>query len=147
MDVSTAAGLLTVASSMDNRKVDPETAQVWAQALDGVDPIDAQTAVIRHYSVPGAKWMMPGDVIAGVRTIENERIAAAPDVYSLEPPKRITDLEGDDFDREYLLWIQETSRRIRRGEPIEVGPARVPLADSEDRMRELLSSLKAEKVS
>lgn len=115
-----AAVLLATAASFDNRQQNTHATRAWAEALQDVDFQDAQTAIVNHYRAE-TRWIMPADVVAGVKAIERERLAAAPNLYELEPPKRVTDLDGDEFDAAYLEWIQEQSRRVRRGLPIEAG--------------------------
>lgn len=119
MDVTQAALLLTVAASFDNRKPDADAARAWSIALDGIDFDDARAAIIRHFR-ESTEWLMPAHVITNVKRIERERIAAAPNLYELTPPDRIANLDGEDFDRAYLIWIKEQARRVRRGLPLDV---------------------------
>lgn len=135
-----AAVLLANASGYDHRKEDKYASRAWSIALADVDFQDAQTAIDRHYAKT-RDWIMPADVIAGVKAIEAERMAAAPNVYELEPPKSVTDLDGEAFDTAYLAWIQETTRKIRRGEPYKTG-TRPPAVDDADRIRELVASVR-----
>lgn len=137
-----AAVLLTVAASFDNRKPDRDVVRAWAAALEAFDFTDAQTAIINHYRTE-SRWIMPSDIAAGVKAIERDRVASAPNVYELEPPKSVTDLDGEEFDAAYLAWVQETSRRIRRGLPIETG-TRAPAVDDGNRVRELVAAMDAE---
>lgn len=134
-----AAVLLAHASGYDKRKEDQYATRAWSIALADVDFRDAQTAIDRHY-VKSNDWIMPADVIAGVRGIESERLAAAPNVYELEPPAHVRDMDGPEGDAAYLSWIQETTRKIRRGEPYETG-VRAPAVDDPARLRELVAAV------
>lgn len=134
-----AVALLHLASGFDNRKPDKDNTRAWAAVLADVDFEDAQTAIINHYRT-NSDWIMPSDVVAGVRAIESERLAQAPNVYELEPPRSVTDLDGEAFDAAYLAWVQETSRRIRRGLPIDTG-TRAPAVDDPGRVKELVATV------
>jgi hypothetical protein len=122
-----AAALLALASSFDNRTQNSAATRAWAEALSDVDFQDAQTAIVEHYKTE-SRWIMPADVRNGVRNIQRERAAAAPDVYELEPPTWVTELEGEEFDAAYLVWIKDNSERARKGLPLEAGPTPVPVA-------------------
>lgn len=134
-----AAVLLAHASGYDNRKEDKYASRAWSIALADVDFQDAQTAIDQHYAKT-RDWIMPADVIAGVRAIESDRLAEAPNVYELEPPSWVRDKDGPEGDAAYLEWIQDTTRRIRRGEPYETGE-RPPAVDDPARLRELVAAV------
>lgn len=134
-----AAVLLAYASGYDKRKEDTYATRAWATALADVDFADAEKAIDRHYAAT-RDWIMPADVIAGVRAIQAERLAAAPNVYELEPPAWVRDLDGPEGDAAYLAWIQDTTRRIRMGEPYETGE-RAPAVDDPARLRELVAAV------
>lgn len=140
MEIAEAAALIAVAGGFDNRKPDRDASIVWAEALRGVDFTDAKEAVMNHYRAE-SRWIMPADVIKGVRAIEASRIAAAPSLDDLVPPTRVTALEGEQFDTAYLAWRKEQAHRIRRGLPLDVGHA--PLSVPEERVRELVGALSA----
>lgn len=117
-----AAALLAVAAAFDNRKPDAHTARAWAEALHSTDFQDARTVIVEHYT-HDHRWIMPSDVVKGVKALEDERITAAPIIDDLPLPDRLTSMEdGPEFNAAYLGWLQETHRRIRRGLPLEVGP-------------------------
>lgn len=120
-----AAALLAIASSFDNRAQNSAATRAWAEALADVDFGDAQTAIVNHYAT-SREWIMPADVLNGVRAIEAERVHEAPNVYELEPPTWVTELEGEAFDAAYLAWIKEQGRRARAGLPLDAGPTPVP---------------------
>lgn len=122
-----AAALLAHAAGYDNRKPDAHAARAWAEALSDIDFQDALTAIANHYG-SSREWIMPSDVRAGVRAIENQRLSNLPNLYELEPPESVTALIDDDeaFNAAYLEWIQSQARRARKGEPLETGPQQVP---------------------
>lgn len=137
-----SVALLALASGFDNRKPDRETARAWTEALADVNYDDARTVIVSHYR-ESTDWIMPGHVVAGVRAIEAARVAAAPNLYELEPPRSVTDLDGAEFDAAYMDWLQESARRVRRGLPVETG-TRAPAVDDSDRVRELVAAVRAE---
>lgn len=120
-----AIALLTIASGFDNRQPDRDTPRFWAEALADVNYDDARTVIIEHFK-HSTEWLMPAHIIKGVRKLESDRVESAPNVYELEPPTWVTELEGEEFDAAYLVWIKEQARRVRRGEPVEAGPDPVP---------------------
>jgi hypothetical protein len=102
-----AAALLTVAAAFDNRKPDPDAAQAWALALDGLPFIDCRDAIVQHYR-GSSEWLMPSRVIATVRQVRNKRIAEAGD---LTPPRGL----NDDQER---AWMADARRRLGDGETL-----------------------------
>lgn len=134
-----ATALLAIAAGFDNRKPDRDTVRAWTEALAEVDYDDARTVIISHYKT-STDWIMPAHVVTGVRQIQAERLANSPNVYELEPPPHVTDLDGEAFDAAYLSWIQDTTRRIRRGEPYETGQ-RPPAVEDPARLRELVAAV------
>lgn len=111
MTPSQAAALLTLCSAYDNRKPDADQARAWALVLDGCDYEDAQAAVVRHYR-ESRDWLMPADVVSGVRAMRVKRW----DTYYAEhgfpvPPSRFADdpAAGNE-------WVAEARERIMRGE-------------------------------
>lgn len=137
-----AVALLAIASGFDNRKPDRDTPAFWAETLADVDYDDARAVIVAHFH-ESTEWLMPAHIVKGVREIEAARVAAAPNLYELEPPKYVTDLDGEDFDAAYMAWLQESARRIRRGLPIDSG-TRAPAIEDADRIRELVASVRAE---
>jgi len=75
MTPAEAAALLTVAAAFDNRKPDADQARAWAAALDGLRFTDCREAIVGHYRI-SREWMMPKDVIVGVKKIRDRRILA-----------------------------------------------------------------------
>lgn len=120
-----AAALLAMASSFDNREQNSHATRAWAEALKDIDFTDARQVIIDHYR-SDHRWIMPSDVIAGVKALEAERIAAAPNLEELEPPEWLQLMEdGPEFTAAYLEWRKENARRVRRGLPLDVGPSPV----------------------
>lgn len=113
-----AAALLAMSAQFDNRKPSADAARGWAKALERVDFRDASDAIVAHYR-ESSDWIMPADVIRLVRKAD----AVFTDVLDeLEPPERIMSLpDGPEFNAAYLGWLKEQRRRLRRGEPLEVG--------------------------
>ena len=134
-----AVALLALASGFDNRKPERETVRAWTEALADVDYDDARTVIVAHFH-ESTDWLMPAHIVRGVRDLERARVAAAPNLYDVEPPARVTQLDGPAFDAAYLEWLQESHRRIRRGLPIETSDP-VPAVDDPDRVRELVAAV------
>lgn len=120
-----AVALLAKASEFDNRKPDRDTARAWTEALAHVNYDDARTVIVDHYR-ESTDWIMPAHIVRGVRALEAARVADSPNVYELEPPSWVTDLDGPEFDAAYLRWIKDQARRVKRGLPVEAGPSPVP---------------------
>lgn len=120
-----AAALLALASDFDGREPNPHAARSWAEALADVDFTDARQVIVDHYRTQ--HWrIMPSHVVDGVRALEKARVEAGPNVDDLPLPERLQLMDdGPEFTAAYLEWLQETHRRIRRGVPLEVGPAPV----------------------
>jgi hypothetical protein len=122
-----AAALLAYAAGYDNRQPDQFAASSWAEALEDIDFTDARQVIKKHYQST-RDWIMPSDVINGVRAMERARIDLAPNLDEVEPPLHIQAMEdGPDFTAAYLAWRKEQARRVRRGLPLEVGPPAIPV--------------------
>lgn len=108
MKPTEAAALLTIAAAFDNRKPDPDAAKAWAMALDGLRFEDCREAIVTHYRT-SREWMMPADVVSGVKRMRRERLqafGALPD-----PP---ADLDPAD-PAAYQRWMRETTTAIADG--------------------------------
>ena len=101
MTPAEAAALLALAAAYDNRKPDADAAQAWALALDGYPFTDCRTAVVEHYR-ESREWMMPSDVIDGVKRIRHERLMAFGPIPV--PPEEL---------RDNFYAEQEWTRRVR----------------------------------
>jgi hypothetical protein len=82
-----AAALLTIAAAYDNRKPDADQAKAWAMALDGHRFEDCRDAIVAHYR-KSRDWLMPSDVIGGVRRLRDKRLD---DFGPILPPARYAD--------------------------------------------------------
>jgi hypothetical protein len=105
MKPTEAAALLAIAAAYDNRKPDPDAATAWAMALDGLRFEDCRQVVVKHYQ-RSRDWMMPVDVISGVKRLRADRILA------FGPYDVPSGLSG----AEYAALIGNTNRRIGDGE-------------------------------
>lgn len=105
MKPTEAAALLTIAAAYDNRKPDPDAAKAWAMALDGLRFEDCRQVVVEHYRT-SREWMMPVDVIGGVKRLRHQRILA---FGPYDVPSGLSDAE-------YSRFITDTNRRIGDGE-------------------------------
>lgn len=113
MSPAEAALLLGVAAAYDNRTVSEIAARAWAEALAGVELADAKAVVVEHYRRT-RDWIMPADVLAGVKAMQRARLAAAP------PPLPSTD---PDNVREYLAETRALRAQIASGQinPNQIG--------------------------
>lgn len=111
MEAAEAAALLGVAASFDNRKPDRDAAMAWALALDGVRVDDARAAIIGHYRSEH-RWIMPSDVMKGVRRIVQERQA---ELHNMDLPVELAQMEdGPEFNAAYLDWVK--TREVPQGQ-------------------------------
>jgi len=111
MTPTEAAALLAIAAAYDNRQPNPETAQAWALALDGLRFEDCRDAIVRHFQT-STDWVMPPHVIAEVKRIRSKRITDHP---PLTPPPGT--------EAEQRTWLAEARRRIGDGEAIDCDAA------------------------
>lgn len=107
MKTTEAAALLTIAATFDNRKPDADHAKAWAMALDGLRFEDCRDVIVDHYR-RSREWLMPIDVIGGVRRLREKRIA---DYGPIEPP---ADMDPDDTGS-YARFMSEARRGIADG--------------------------------
>lgn len=105
MKPTEAAALLTIAAAYDNRKPDPDAAKAWAMALEGLRFEDCRQVVVSHYQ-RSRDWMMPIDVIQGVKKLRRDRILA---FGPYEVPSGMTGAE-------YAGYIGGVNKRIGDGE-------------------------------
>lgn len=108
MNTQEAAALLSIAAAFDNRKPDPDAAKAWSVALDGHRFEDCRDAIVAHYRKT-TDWLMPGHVIAAVKTVRASRIEDHP---PLTPPADLDPIET-------VAWLKEARRRIGDGEAID----------------------------
>jgi hypothetical protein len=72
------ARLLALIAAFDRRTVGEADVEAWHLVLSHTDPEDCGEAVRQHYG-RSRDWLMPVDVVLGVRRIRAQRIAAAGD--------------------------------------------------------------------
>lgn len=109
MTPAEAAALLGIAAAFDNRKPDPDAAQAWAIALNDLRFADCRDAIVEHYR-RSSDWLMPEHVIAGVKRIRRNRVAA----YGTLPAP--THIDPDDT-AALNAWTVRTTRDIADGNP------------------------------
>lgn len=107
MTPTEAAALLAVCAAYDNRKPDPDTAQAWALALDGIRFHDARDVIVDHYK-QSTDWIMPAHVRRGVKKLRGKRLEAMADPI---PPADLTPLQT-------IAWLKDVRRRIADGEDV-----------------------------
>lgn len=71
------ARLLALVQAFDNRKVDELVVAAWQPLLAITDFDDACDAVREHYART-SEWVMPADVLAGVKRIRADRLDRVP---------------------------------------------------------------------
>src|SRR5690606_21682987 len=79
--------LLALASAIDNRKPDRDTASIWAVMLGDLSFEDCRDAIAEHYRTK-RDWLMPADTR---RIVTNRRRSRIEAVGHVEPPR---ELEG-----------------------------------------------------
>jgi hypothetical protein len=107
MTPAEAAALLTIAAAYDNRKPDADAAKAWAMALEDYPYDDCRTAVVEHYR-ESRDWLMPSDVIDGVKHIRKERLIMFGPLPP--PPEELR----DNFTAEQE-WTLQVRRQIAEG--------------------------------
>lgn len=98
--------LLTTAAAYDRRTVGEADVIAWHRAVGDLDFLDAQDAVIAHYTQT-TDWLMPAHVIKGVKAIRAARLALAP---VPAPPAELTDQP-----RDYKAALQAGVTKLARG--------------------------------
>lgn len=118
MKPTEAAALLTIAAAYDNRKPDVDQAKAWALALDGLRFEDCRVVIVEHYR-RNREWLMPVDVVSGVKRLRDRRIAEYGPI-DLPPGFDPDDTAG------YARHLREMRRQIgdgtlTPGAPVAVG--------------------------
>jgi hypothetical protein len=126
MKATEAAALLTIAAAYDNRRPDADQAKAWAMALDDLRFEDCRTVIVEHYR-KSRDWLMPVDVIQGVKRLRSDRL------LEFGPVPEPQGIDPDDTER-YTAAYMALQRSIADGEltreqydreaPVAVGPAR-----------------------
>jgi hypothetical protein len=98
--------------------------------LADLDFQECRQAITDHYATEH-RWVMPSDVRKRVDSAHVE--VAGPAMVAmldeLEPPEWLTAMDdGPEFNAAWVAWRKEQARRIRAGEPLDVGPEPVLVA-------------------
>lgn len=104
MNKSQTAKLLGLAAAFDRRTVGEADVEAWHAVLDNTAYDDAAEVVKAHYRTR-RDWIMPVDVLAGVRKIRADRLDRA---GPLTPPPDLTPVET-------VEWLRRTRRAIADG--------------------------------
>ena len=130
MKATEAAALLTICAAYDNRKPDADQAKAWALVLDGYRFEDCRDAIVAHYRT-SREWIMPADVIAGVKRIRNKRVT---DFGPL--PDHPASVNPDSAEQ-YGRWLRETTEAIADGTYRREDIAPAAVETNRDVIREL----------
>jgi hypothetical protein len=84
MTPSETAKLLAYCAAFDRRTVGKADVAAWHKLLGRYAYEDAETAVNEHYSAEH-RWIMPADILRGIRRIRAQRIDAANPLYDGNP--------------------------------------------------------------
>ena len=115
MTPAEAQMLLGIAASFDNRKPSEEAAIAWAAVLGDLEFTACRDAIVRHYR-ESREWIMPADVVSGVRLIAAERMRP---FGLLVPPASI---QGDPAEeRKWRLWARDEIMSGRATKPADIG--------------------------
>ena len=87
MKPTEAAALLTIAAAYDNRKPDADQAKAWAMILADLRFEDCRAVILEHYT-KSREWLMPADVISGVKRLRAERLRR---FGHIPPPAHLAD--------------------------------------------------------
>ena len=121
MKPTEAAALLTIAAVYDNRKPDADQAKAWAMALDGLRWEDCREVIVAHYQRT-REWLMPVDIIRGVKRLRDKRIS------DTAPPVPPSWLDPDDS-AALIRWERETRAAIADGTYEAPAPVALPQRD------------------
>jgi hypothetical protein len=105
MERSEAAKVLTLCAVYDRRTIGETDVREWHNVLDLVRFEDAIMAVRQHYAAT-RQWVMPSDVLAGVKRLRAERLARVTDQAPLGDPD---DVVG------YLRDLRQARHRVADG--------------------------------
>lgn len=106
MTPSETAELLTLMAAYDRRTIGAADVAAWHREVATLPLGDCQDAVVAHYG-SSREWVMPADVLNGVRALRADRLRMAGD-----PP--IPPVDGDDVPA-YLAWIGKWREGIAAG--------------------------------
>lgn len=125
-----AVALLAFASDFDNRGPNPENVRAWSTVLADLDFQACREAIEAHYASEH-RWVMPSDVRKRVEMshVEVSGLDLVAMLDELEPPEWLASMDdGPEFNTAWVQWRKEQARRIRAGEPLDVGPEPVLVA-------------------
>jgi hypothetical protein len=105
MGRSEAAKILTLCAVYDRRTIGETDVAAWGDVLNLVRFEDAAIAVRQHYAV-SREWVMPSDVLAGVKRLRAERLARETDQLPTGDPD---DVVG------YLRDLRQIRRQVADG--------------------------------
>src|SRR5664280_3784382 len=105
MQRSEAAKVLTLCAVYDRRTIGETDATEWQKVLNSVRFEDA-TVAVRQYYAGTRQWVMPSDVLAGVKRLRAERLARETDRVPAGNPD---DVAG------YLRDLRQTRRQMADG--------------------------------
>jgi hypothetical protein len=105
MERSEAAKVLTLCAVYDRRTIGETDVREWHNVLDLVRFADATVAVRQHYAAH-REWVMPSDVLAGVKRLRAGRLAREPDQVPAGDPD---DVIG------YLHDLRQDRRQVADG--------------------------------
>lgn len=106
MTVEEVIDLLTTAAAYDRRTVGETDVIAWHRAVADLDVLDAQDAVVGHYSET-TEWLMPAHVRKRVKAIRAARAAIDP---VPAPPAELADRPAD-----YKAALQNAVAKMARG--------------------------------
>jgi hypothetical protein len=95
MRLSETAQLLTLCAAFDRRTIGESDVAAWTDVLGTAAYDDASDVVKLHYAT-SREWLMPCDVLSGVKRLRAARISAAieevPDADPDDPPAYVSAL-------------------------------------------------------
>lgn len=102
MNRTEASMLLTFIARVDNRNVDRELVEVWADMLDDIKVEDALPAAREHLRTD-TRWLMPAIVRQRVEDAEGD----GPQRQSVAEALRVPDTGGDESWQAYQRALRE----------------------------------------
>ena len=105
MGRSEAAKILTLCAVYDRRTIGESDVAAWGDVLNLVRFEDAAVAVRQHYAA-SREWVMPCDVLTGVKRLRAERLARVSDQVPLGDPDDVAS---------YLRDLRQTRRQVADG--------------------------------
>lgn len=116
MKRSEVSKLLSLAAAYDRRTIGEVDVEAWHELLSHIDSEDARRAVLAHYA-DETRWIMPADVLRGVRKIRAERADRNGGAIGAGMAYEIPDADPDD-EAAYRAALREQRRRAGNGEAL-----------------------------